>query len=87
MTSQINPTLLALARQYYSRAHALGVKGKKRDDGAIEYFVGAWAALDATDHPHASRIGQWSAMLLCTRGCAEITRIVAEHGPSAPATD
>lgn len=69
-----------LARAFRDRSEAIGLKGKKRDDAALEFFLGAAMGLHIEGHEDASqhvlRVASW---LIATRGYSEIERICKEH--------
>jgi hypothetical protein len=68
----------AICHGFVERAEALNLKGKKRDDAAMDYFVGANRALVAMGHAEeASAIGTWTAFVLAHQGYRAITEEVS----------
>jgi hypothetical protein len=49
-------TLHAIAAKCIERTAAMGTKGKRANDFAFEFVVGAAAALDAVGHPDAGHV-------------------------------
>jgi hypothetical protein len=76
----INPTLLALCQSFHARAEALGMKGKRRDDATMEFFVGASQALAIAEHEHAPVVLRVTALLIAMRGYRYIAETVKIHG-------
>jgi hypothetical protein len=71
------PLIVALSKAVLSRAEAQGIKGKRRDDIALNMFCGAWAAFEAQGMANeANLVGRVAAMLIATRGARECERIV-----------
>lgn len=71
--------LQTLATQFVSRATAQDMKGKSRDQKAIEFFCGAIGALDASaQNDNARWIERVTAILICTRGYSEVQRIAKQ---------
>lgn len=62
-----------IAKQFVERSAALGYKGKARDNAAIDYIVGAAAALQAINH---EELGSVTAMafIVSVRGYAEVIK-------------
>lgn len=72
-------TLEKVCIAFVNRAEALGMKGVKRDEAALHYLLGAYAALEATEQKaDANHIGAVCAMVISTRGYSEVHRI-AQH--------
>jgi len=70
--------LKTIARGIIDRAVALNLKGKKRDDMALDYWVGAARAAEALGHEEeAAHLRTVAVMLIATRGYSEVERIVA----------
>lgn len=62
-----------LAGRFISRAHALSVTGKRRDDLAVEYFVGAAVGAELSgDIKLAELIARNVALVIASRGYAAI---------------
>lgn len=63
---------------YVERVKALGIKGKKRDDGLLDFMIGAIHALEAQGDPSdAGHVKRVTVMIFSVRGyaeCAEIAR-------------
>lgn len=81
----------SLALGFEERAWALGLKGKARDRAALDYFVGAAAALrfmsqdhSLTEHARgialarAEHVERWACMVLTVRGFSEV-KLVADR--------
>lgn len=56
-----------LCAAFIERSDALGLKGKKRDDAAMHYFVGAAKALDLAGQD-TKRLISWVGFVLQYRG-------------------
>lgn len=70
-----NSLLIGLSRQFVRRSEALGLKGKKRDEAAMDFFCGAFAALEAMKHGvEASNLATVIALVLSTRGYSEVEK-------------
>jgi hypothetical protein len=54
------------------------LKGKKRDEMTIAYWLGAWASLQAVDHENAEWVGRVTTLLIATRGYSEALRMANE---------
>jgi hypothetical protein len=68
-----------MAVKLIERAAALGLKGKKRDDAALDYFVGAAAGAElAGDAKLACHLGVVSAMIISVRGYIGVAELAAE---------
>ena len=67
--------LKILCKQFVARAEHLGMKGKARDNAAIEFFAGALAALDAINHADVNHVATVTQLVICTRGYSEVKRI------------
>lgn len=79
--------LQTLCTRFVERAEHFDMKGKKRDEKAIEFLVGAASALQATDHPEYSHVINCVALIICVRGYAEVKRIAdmaKEETPKTP---
>jgi hypothetical protein len=78
------PYLVQLSRQCVERMDWLQLKGKRRDDAAIHFFVGAAQGLayaglaDAANH-----VGTWNSMVLAYRGYSEVLRLANWVEPAA----
>lgn len=79
--------LYNLAQHIIERAEALGLKGKKGDDMALDYIIGAAVgARIAGNEKIAGHFACVAAMIISVRGYSEFERIVAEHNkPSSKA--
>ena len=78
------PYLIQLSRQCVERMDWLQLKGKRRDDAAIHFFVGsaqglAWAAQAEA----AAHVAQWTSLVLAVRGYAEVLRLANWVEPAA----
>lgn len=60
------------------RTKALGAKGKKADDAALNYAVGYCAALRASEIPDWETMSVWITMILAYLGMEEIKRVVKD---------
>lgn len=78
--AETNATLKALAVTFKGRSEAQNFRGKKRDDLAVEFFAGAYGALDAVKHPDAQAVGTTTMLFICTRGYSEVVRIANGQG-------
>ena len=68
--------LKELSIKMVERANALGLRGKKRDDATLDFFVGAVNALYlAGKKKDADHIATVTAMILQTRGFDEVARL------------
>lgn len=80
-------SLKPIAIAFVQRAEALGMKGKSRDNAAIEFFLGAYVAAyglakgdaESDAGKHATHILAVTQMLVCTRGYAEVKRIAEKE--------
>lgn len=67
-----------VAVDFVERAEALGLKGKKRDDAALDYFLGAAAIARAQDNkPLENHIGRVALLVIATRGFKGVQDIVS----------
>lgn len=67
--------LQSLALQCVARAKTLGLKGKARNDMAIDFFCGAYATATEIDHPAKDSLGIFLAFSLCPRDFSEVEKI------------
>ena len=71
-------SIKTIATRFIERAAALELKGKKRDDAALDYFVGAAAGAElAGDGKLAAQLGAVAVMIVAIRGyigVAELAR-------------
>lgn len=58
--------LRQLAIKWRERESALGYKGKRAENAAFEFFIGATAALQISGHPDADHVGTCAALILAT---------------------
>jgi hypothetical protein len=65
----------SLAIKFVERSEALGYKGVKRDNAALDFFVGAGAALRIVGHAEAAHVENVAVMLVAMRGFGELKRI------------
>lgn len=69
----------AVAQRFVDRATELGMKGKRRDAAALEYFVGATALAEASGdnllHQHLGRI---TAFIVAIHGYAGVQRLLED---------
>jgi len=74
--------IAGIAKAFIERAKALGLKGKRRDDEAVAYFLGAYAlaTMDAKrthDDALAKHIGTVTELCVATRGYSAVERLAA----------
>lgn len=67
--------LKQLCKTIVERSEAQKWAGKRRDQLALEFMIGAYAALREADHPDATHIGNMLAMVFTIRGFSEMERI------------
>lgn len=67
--------LQKLCVKFVTRAENFSMKGKKRDELAIEFLVGAASALQEINHPEYEHVINCVAMIICVRGYGEVKRI------------
>lgn len=80
MSQTFNQTVM---KDFVRRSQALGYKGKKRNDAAIDFLAGAIAALEAlkanrgnqTVAELSNHLCAVTAMLIAPRGYAEVERM------------
>jgi hypothetical protein len=78
-----HPMVIKLAKTFKTRAEFNNMKGKGRDNAAIEFFVGAMAALEAPeggDRAAYDAVAIFTTMLLCTRGYNAILSAAKDGG-------
>jgi hypothetical protein len=65
-----------LCRGFIERARQLNLKGKKREDAAMDYFVGAAKAMELypTNEEDYKVLHGWVVLLLSTRGYAVVVQ-------------
>jgi len=69
-----------LAIMFIERSESLGLKGKRRDDAALEYFCGAYAiATVQEDAPLAEHLGRTMTMMVSVRGYFAVRELAAGH--------
>jgi hypothetical protein len=65
-----------LAGQFVERSEALFYKGKRRDDAAVEFFLGAYVALNVTGNSElANKVGLTTAALIAPRGYTAVEQL------------
>lgn len=67
--------LQTLCVKFVERAEFQQLKGKKRDELAIEFLIGAATALQVSNHEEANHVLNCVAMIICVRGYGEVKRI------------
>lgn len=68
--------LQTLASRFVERANALHYRGRRRDDAALDYFLGAaTGASIAGDETLALALGNLTGLVLSLRGYAEVERL------------
>ena len=66
----------ALARSFIKRAEALGYKGKKRDDAALDYFCGAAVlASESGNASLATHLGALCALTISVYGFVAVSQL------------
>lgn len=76
---QWRKTVRWICQQFVERSEALGYKGKRRDDAAIDYMVGAaQGCIAAGEKDVGESIGRIVYMSVSTRGYKEIQRLAAQ---------
>ena len=80
-----NHTVKKLAGLFIERCAHLGYSGKKRDQLALEFFVGASTALTGINHPDGQCVLNVTAMLIATRGYGEVVRLASDDERRAAA--
>jgi hypothetical protein len=69
-----------VAQRFIERAQALGLKGKKRDEAALDFFTGAAAGAEiAGDKDLAKHLGILCALVVAVRGFIGVNEIA--RGP------
>lgn len=84
LTDQKDRRTLArgIASAFIERSKALEYKGKKRDNAALDYFIGAAKCLELTgDEETASYLGRL-AWLISVRGYSEVETIAEIPEPT-----
>lgn len=62
-------TVKALAKRFIERAEALQLKGRRRDNAALDYFVGAAVLAELNgDADLSNHLGTISALIISVRG-------------------
>ena len=74
-----------LAKRFVERASALGLKGVKRDNAALDYFCGAASALEEIGDPRAASIATTAALIVAVRGYMGVAEIAYREEAEAPA--
>lgn len=64
-----------LCKFFVERSEALNLKGKKRDEAAFEFLIGAHTALVAVGHPEADHVRVVTTYSIAFRGFKEVQRI------------
>lgn len=72
-----------LCKAFVERAEALNLKGKKREDAAFEFLLGAHIALAAVNHPEAEHVGTVTTFIIAIRGYSEVKRIAEAEDKAA----
>lgn len=69
----------AIAQRFVDRATELGMKGKRRDAAALEYFVGAAALAEAIgDNLLHQYLGRVTAFIIAIHGYAGVQRLLED---------
>lgn len=67
----------AIAQQFAERAKALGYKGKRADNAALDYVLGAASgARLAGNEEMAQWLERWAAMAISVRGMFAIREVI-----------
>lgn len=69
--------LKVLCQGFKDRAEGRELKGKRRDDAAIDYFVGAVRALQVIENEHARHVETWLVLVLSVRGFRAVEDVIA----------
>lgn len=68
-----------VAQRFVDRATELGMKGKRRDAAALEYFVGATALAEAIgDSLLYEHLGRITAFIIAIHGYAGVQRLLED---------
>lgn len=68
-----SPEIKFVAEKFVERANALGLKGKRRDDAALDFFCGAAIGAQAANNiPLAQQIGNVAALIVAVRGAMAV---------------
>lgn len=70
--------LKTLCKAFVQRSEALNLKGKKREDAAFEFLIGAHTALAAVNHPEADHVRTVTTFIIATQGFREVKRIAEQ---------
>lgn len=80
---KINAISSALANRFIERAEALGYKGKKRDDAALDYWCGAASlAEEFGNAPLALALGGQAVHMIGVRGFFAIKELANAAEPA-----
>ncbi len=72
--------LIDLCKGFVERSKAQHLTGKRRDDALMDYFAGAYYALHVSgQEKEANHTGTVAAMILSTRGYAEVEAIIKDE--------
>ncbi len=74
----MSPVIRHLAENFLARAATQRWKKPKADEQALEFFLGAYTALEAVEHPEAQKVLQFTTFLLATRGTAELRQVARQ---------
>jgi hypothetical protein len=78
MTTSLSAQAQKLATSFMERADALNLKGKKRDDAALDYWCGAAIGAGLAGHTQLeSHFGRLAALVISVRGFMAIKEIAA----------
>lgn len=78
MSATGNSTVKMLALKFKERSEALGYKGKKRDDAALDYFAGAATVLAEMKHEDANAVIVFMQWDLSIRGYLTLVKLLID---------
>lgn len=67
-----------IAKAFIARVEATGMKGAARDRAALEYFLGAYAALVATDPEGSEKVAVAASLFVAVGGYAGVLSIAKD---------
>ena len=74
-----NDTIKNLAKAFVRRSNILGLKGKKRDVAAVEFFVGCCCALWEAGHKDAEMLENTVYFFVAPRGYRAVTHLASDQ--------
>lgn len=70
--------LIFICEQFKERSEALGLKGIKRENSALDYFIGACTLLEKFEPQEAKELATWIGLILVPRGFKAIEQELLE---------